>query len=95
MGEAKGAIDEEDNEANRTTLTRMLPGQSGRIVKIDGGYGLVRRLDALGIRIGKKVTKVSAQWMKGPILVRQGNTQVALGFGMASKVLVQITRNKQ
>ncbi len=36
-------------------------------------------LDALGIRVGKKITKISAQWMRGPVLLRQENTQAALG----------------
>jgi len=76
---------------NRAALTRMQAGQRGRIIRISGGYGIVRRLDALGIRAGKEITKVSAQWMRGPVLVQQGNTQVALGFGMASRVLVEIT----
>jgi len=75
---------------NRVTLAQMQTGQRGKIVEIDGGYGLARKLDALGIRVGKEVTKISAQWMRGPVLLRQGNTQTALGFGMASKVLVEL-----
>jgi len=77
-------------KANRIPLVQMRSGQKGRIVEINGGYGLTRKLNALGIRIGKEVTKISAQWMKGPILLKQGNTQVALGFGMASKVMVEL-----
>jgi len=52
---------------------------------------LACKLDALGIRVGKEVTKISAQWMRGPVLLRQNNTQAALGFGMASKVLVELS----
>jgi len=70
---------------------RMRSGQRGKIVEINGGYGLARKLDALGIRVGKEITKVSAQWMRGPVLLRQDNTQAAVGFGMASKVLVELT----
>ena len=76
--------------ANRVTLAQMQTGQRGKIVEVEGGYGLARRLDGLGIRVGKEVTKISAQWMRGPVLLRQGNTQTALGFGMASKVLVEL-----
>ncbi len=43
---------------------------------------------SLGIRTGKEVAKISAQLMRGPVLLQQDNTQAALGFGMASKVLV-------
>jgi len=76
---------------NRVSLAQMLAGQRGKIVEINGGYGLARKLDALGIRVGKEVTKISAQWMRGPVLLRQDNTQAALGFGMASKVLVELS----
>jgi ferrous iron transport protein A len=76
--------------ANKVSLAQMQAGQKGRIVAIDGGYGLTRKLDALGIRAGKEITKISAQWIRGPVILRQGNTQAALGFGMASKVLVEL-----
>ena len=60
------------------------------VVDIQGGYGLIRRLESLGIRVGKKVTKVSSQFMRGPVIIRIDNFQVAIGFGMARKVLVKI-----
>ena len=77
-------------KSNRFSLAQMQAGQKARIVEINGGSTLVRKLDALGIRVGKEITKVSAQLMKGPVLLRRGHTQAALGFGMASKVLVEI-----
>ena len=77
--------------AIRVSLAQMRPGQKGRIVGIDGGYGLACKLDALGIRVGKEITKISAQWMRGPVLLRQDNTQAAVGFGMASRVLVEVS----
>ena len=79
------------NAPKRVSLAQMQTGQRGKIVEINGGYGLACKLDALGIRVGKEVTKISAQWMRGPVLLRQNNTQAALGFGMASKVLVELS----
>jgi ferrous iron transport protein A len=70
-------------------LTQLEEGESGVVVRIDGGYGLVHRLESLGIRVGKKITKVSAQFMHGPVCVRIDSYQVALGFGMAKKILVE------
>ena len=81
--------------AYRVSLAQMRAGQTGRIVEINGGYGLARKLDALGIRVGKEITKISEQWMRGPVLLRQDNTQLALGFGMASKVLVEINEDEK
>ena len=91
---ASGSLDmnERGFVPNRASLARMRAGQTGKIVEIAGGGGIARRLDALGIRVGKEITKISGQWLRGPVLLRQGNTQAALGFGMASKVIVQLSK---
>jgi len=70
-------------------LTQLQGGESGVVMDIQGGYGLTRRLESLGIRVGKKVTKVSSQLMRGPVTVRIDNSEVAIGFGMAKKILVE------
>jgi ferrous iron transport protein A len=71
-------------------LTEMKAGQSGTVVQLAGGRGMQARLDAMGIRPGIKITKVSGQLMRGPVLVKAGNTQVAIGFGMARRVIVVV-----
>jgi len=76
----------------KVDLTQLEVGQSGVVVNIQGGHGLIRRLESLGIRVGKKVTKVSSQFMRGPVTVRIDNSQVAIGFGMARKILVEIEK---
>ncbi len=76
----------------KVDLTQVEEGESGVVVEIQGGHGLVRRLESLGIRVGKKVTKVSSQIMRGPITLRIDNYQVALGFGMARKVIVRLVK---
>ena len=60
------------------------------VVDIQAGFGLIRRLDALGIRPGKALVKTSGSYMRGPVTVRLGNAQIALGFGMASKVILDV-----
>ena len=77
---------------NKIDLTRLEERESGVVVEIQGGHGLIRRLESLGIRTGKKVTKVSSQFMRGPITVRIDNYQVALGFGMARKVILRVVK---
>jgi ferrous iron transport protein A len=72
------------------SLAQLRKGQSGRIIQVMGGYGMTRRLSALGIRPGKKLTKVSAMFMRGPITVRVGGGEIALGFGMASRIIVEV-----
>lgn len=73
-----------------TTLARMPSGQSGTIVNIHGGHGLSSRLAALGIMKGKRVTKVSDMILRGPVTVAVGGMRIAIGYGMASKVMVKI-----
>jgi ferrous iron transport protein A len=77
---------------NEIDLTQLKEGEFGVVVHIHGGYGLVRRLESLGIRVGKKVTKVSSQLLRGPITIRIGNSHVAVGFGMAKKIFVEIEK---
>jgi ferrous iron transport protein A len=72
------------------TLGQMSAGQTGTIIRILGGRGLTGRLEALGVRPGKKVTKISAMLFHGPVTLRTDHTQVAVGFGMANRILVEI-----
>ena len=71
-------------------LSRMEAGQSGQVVEIQGGHNMINRLDAMGIRTGKRVTKVSSMLMRGPVTIRVGNTQLAIGFGMAHRIIIRL-----
>jgi ferrous iron transport protein B len=71
-------------------LAMMKPGEKGKVVEILGGKGLVNRLEGLGIIPGTEVTKVSEQILHGPVVIKIGNTQVAIGYGMARKVMVSV-----
>jgi len=51
---------------------------------------MTRRLEAMGVRRGAAVTKTSSQPFRGPISVAVGNTQVAMGFGLARRVMVEV-----
>jgi ferrous iron transport protein A len=72
------------------TLVDLKRGQSGIVAGIAGGMGAARRLEALGIRAGKRITKESAMAMGGPITVRVGGTLIGLGYGIASKIVVEL-----
>ena len=69
-------------------LTELKSGQGGTVIKIQGGLGLIQHLESMGIRPGKKITKTSAQFWQGPQTVKVGNLQIAIGFGMARRILV-------
>ena len=68
----------------------MEAGQSGIVVQIQSGRGLINRLSALGIRPGQRVTKVSSVFMRGPVTIQVGSAQVAIGFGMANRIIVEM-----
>ncbi len=69
-------------------LARMLKGQTGTVSSIKG-FRLAKRLESLGIRPGSQVTKVSTLFNRGPVVVSVCGTEVALGFGMAKKVMIE------
>ena len=77
-------------DRKQVTLVRMQTGQSGVVVQIRGGYGMVNRLSALGIRPGKRITKVSSMFMRGPVTIQVDRAQVAIGFGMASRIILEL-----
>jgi ferrous iron transport protein A len=77
-------------EKMKKNLVEMEAGQVGKVVEVDGGHGFRKRLEALGIHPGMKITKISSQFMRGPVIVKVGATQIAIGFGMARRVLVEI-----
>jgi len=74
------------------TLAQMRTGLTGTVVEVMGGHGLIRRLDALGIRPGKKVTKLSSALFHGPVTLKVDSAQVAVGFGMAKKIIVELDK---
>jgi ferrous iron transport protein A len=71
-------------------LSQMGSGEQGIVSAIKSGYGLTERAESLGIRIGIEIKKISSQLMHGPVTIQVGNTQVALGFGMAKKIFVKV-----
>ena len=68
----------------------MQPGQSGAVVQIQGGFGLADRLNALGIMPGKRITKISSMIARGPVTIEVDRAQVAIGFGMANRIIVEL-----
>ena len=74
------------------TLDKLKPNEKGVVQKIDGGRLLMDRLNALGIRQGKEITKISSMFMNGPVTIQIDRSQVAIGLGMAKKILISTER---
>ena len=71
-------------------MAEMKTGQSGRVKKIYGGRGMVARLQALGLHPGKEVTKLSAFFQKGPVVIEVDRSRVAVGYGRANRIFVDL-----
>ncbi|MCL6591583.1 MAG: ferrous iron transport protein A [Firmicutes bacterium] len=77
-------------QKQKISLSSMKNGQSGIIMEIDGGKGMLARLEALGVRTGSRIIKKSGFFGAGPVIVTAGNTDVAIGHGMASRIMVEV-----
>jgi len=72
------------------SLTDVKSGSKVRVVRIKGGLGIRQRLSCLGIHIGDIIILQKSGFMRGPILLNIHGNQVALGRGVAAKVLVEV-----
>jgi ferrous iron transport protein A len=71
-------------------LTDLAKGEQGLIVALQGGMGMQVRLRRLGLAEGQVIRKVSALAWGGPVVVLVNRAQVAIGQGMARKILVSV-----
>ena len=71
-------------------LTQMRNGQNGIVVRLQGGYGFTRHVQAMGIMEGKRLTKLASQPLRGPVLVSVDNLQIAIGYGMARRIFLDV-----
>jgi ferrous iron transport protein A len=72
-----------------TNLESLPDGKSALVVRLRGGRGMVDKLEAMGLRPGKRVQKVSAQFMAGPVTVVLDGRELAMGRGIARRVQVE------
>ena len=78
------------DQKRQVTLAQMQEGQVGKVVEVLGGRGMIVRLSALGIRPGRRVVKISSVFLRGPVTVQVNQSQVAIGFGMARRIMVEL-----
>ena len=71
-------------------LSMMRLGQKGIVHRIVGGRGLAARLSALGIRPGVEIGKHSALLRHGPVIVTVGTGEVAVGYQIAARIMVEV-----
>ena len=67
-----------------------------KIISIAGGHGVRRRLLALGFHKNHIIELDSKSILKGPILIKDltSETSVALGQGIAKKIMVEVIESE-
>ncbi len=79
----------QNKELKVLPLTMLESGDKAIVKEIRGGRGFINKLNALGITPGKEITKLSAMIFQGPVIIKIGESQIALGYGMANKIFVR------
>jgi ferrous iron transport protein A len=74
-------------------LSDLRAGESGKIARIDGGHGIINRLAALDIRPGQQIRKLNSSFIRGPVTIEVNRAQIAIGFGMANRIIVEVNDN--
>ena len=74
---------------NKVSLIHLKPNHKGKISAILGGTGLQSRLMSMSLYVGKEITKLSYVGLRGPVVIRVGRSVLALGHGMAAKIIVE------
>lgn len=71
------------------TLDQVYENRKAKVVDIKGGAGIKQRLSQMGIHPGDEITMLRYGVLRGPILIEVHGSQVALGRGIASRIMVE------
>jgi len=71
------------------TLLELKEGDKATVKEIDGGHKAQVQLKNLGFYPGVEVSLKKKSSIGGPLMVSVGGSNVAIGRGIASKILVE------
>lgn len=77
-------------ENKQISLLDMTIGESATVVAISSQKQTMQKLHQLGIRVGVDLQLLRRAPMKGPLLVRVSDREIAIGFGLCSKIQVGV-----
>jgi ferrous iron transport protein A len=72
-------------------LDQVNENGKAKVIDIQGGQGIRQRLSQMGIHPGDIITILRYGALRGPILIEVHGSQVALGRGIASRIIVEET----
>lgn len=70
-------------------LAMVAPGETVRVIAVQGGQGLRRRLADLGMNEGEVLSVVQTD-SGGPMILAVRDSRLAIGRGVAHKILVEV-----
>ncbi len=71
------------------SLVECEAGEEVQIVDIDAGHRARINLTGLGLNIGDTISIQRKSHFHGPVVVFHRGSEIALGFGLSQKILVQ------
>ncbi|MDD4908357.1 MAG: FeoA family protein [Candidatus Omnitrophica bacterium] len=73
----------------KVSLIDLKADHKGKVLEISGGTNLQDRLMNLGVYKGREITKLSHIGLRGPVMIKIGRSILALGHGVAAKIIVE------
>lgn len=77
-------------ELTNLLMTRVSAGVTVKLVSLSAGWGLQRRLADMGLTPGVAI-KIISSGRPGQVVIEVRGSRIALGRGMAQKILVSYT----
>jgi len=71
-------------------LSELTQNKQAKIIHIQGGHGLQRKLAVMGIKEQQIIKIISRQPLRGPITIQIRGTHLTMGRGMAQKIQVEV-----
>lgn len=69
------------------SLTKFNRGDKIKVIKINAGKRATQRLITMGIVPGNVIEIKRVSSLGGPVLISSKGSEIAIGFGLASKVI--------
>ena len=69
------------------SLINLKSGSFAKIISMGGGFGMRQKLSLRGIHVGSIIKVVNSYG--GPVVVEANGNVIAIGRGMAQKILAQ------
>ena len=74
----------------KISLAQVKTDQKSKVIEILGGLNLQNKLMHMGVYKGKEITKISHIGLRGPVVIKIGRSILALGHGIALKIMVEV-----